>query len=142
MLACLFPHDPNFKGRRVVTFHNQRDYIFFRHHRFDILFIKLISPTLCASKEALKFSMKISIAFILYRKFRSIAATFSICFFQLPLFYLTILGTSSKKRVKKRRCQNWDPVSLCDSNGFRKARSMPNGASSSGSSRQNFPSSF
>jgi ribosome production factor 1 len=25
--------DPQFKGRRVVTFHNQRDYIFFRHHR-------------------------------------------------------------------------------------------------------------
>lgn len=25
--------DPEFKGRRVVTFHNQRDYIFFRHHR-------------------------------------------------------------------------------------------------------------
>ncbi|PAV88896.1 hypothetical protein WR25_07481 [Diploscapter pachys] len=35
MLACLFPHDPNFKGRRVVTFHNQRDYIFFRHHRYE-----------------------------------------------------------------------------------------------------------
>ncbi|MFH4984895.1 hypothetical protein AB6A40_011604 [Gnathostoma spinigerum] len=34
MFACLFPHDPNFVGRRVVTFHNQRDYIFFRHHRY------------------------------------------------------------------------------------------------------------
>ncbi|KAK6018015.1 brix domain protein, partial [Ostertagia ostertagi] len=33
MFACLFPHDPKFTGRRVVTFHNQRDYIFFRHHR-------------------------------------------------------------------------------------------------------------
>jgi ribosome production factor 1 len=33
MLASLFHFDPNFKGRRVVTFHNQRDYIFFRHHR-------------------------------------------------------------------------------------------------------------
>ncbi|PIO59421.1 hypothetical protein TELCIR_19117, partial [Teladorsagia circumcincta] len=32
MFACLFPHDPKFTGRRVVTFHNQRDYIFFRHH--------------------------------------------------------------------------------------------------------------
>ncbi|KRZ60175.1 Brix domain-containing protein F44G4.1 [Trichinella nativa] len=32
MLACLFPQDPHFGGRRVVTFHNQRDYIFFRHH--------------------------------------------------------------------------------------------------------------
>ncbi|CAO4365080.1 unnamed protein product [Caenorhabditis nigoni] len=35
MLACLFPHDPKFTGRRVVTFHNQRDYIFFRHHRYE-----------------------------------------------------------------------------------------------------------
>jgi len=34
MLASMFPHDPNFHGRRVVTFHNQRDYIFFRHHRY------------------------------------------------------------------------------------------------------------
>ncbi|VDM37800.1 unnamed protein product [Toxocara canis] len=33
MFACLFPHQPMFTGRRVVTFHNQRDYIFFRHHR-------------------------------------------------------------------------------------------------------------
>jgi len=34
MLASLFPQDPNFRGRRVVTFHNQRDFIFFRHHRY------------------------------------------------------------------------------------------------------------
>ena len=33
MLASLFHYDPQFKGRRAVTFHNQRDYIFFRHHR-------------------------------------------------------------------------------------------------------------
>ncbi|XP_031101579.1 ribosome production factor 1 [Ipomoea triloba] len=34
MIQSLFPQDPNFKGRRVVTFHNQRDFIFFRHHRY------------------------------------------------------------------------------------------------------------
>ncbi|BFZ17174.1 hypothetical protein BsWGS_20212 [Bradybaena similaris] len=34
MLTCLFPTKPNYHGRRVVTFHNQRDYIFFRHHRY------------------------------------------------------------------------------------------------------------
>uniref|UniRef100_A0A0D6QYB8 Brix domain-containing protein n=1 Tax=Araucaria cunninghamii TaxID=56994 RepID=A0A0D6QYB8_ARACU len=34
MIASLFPQDPNFRGRRVVTFHNQRDFIFFRHHRY------------------------------------------------------------------------------------------------------------
>ncbi|XP_005993908.1 ribosome production factor 1 [Latimeria chalumnae] len=34
MLASLFPHDPQFMGRQVATFHNQRDYIFFRFHRY------------------------------------------------------------------------------------------------------------
>ena len=34
MLASLFHFDPEFKGRRVMTLHNQRDYIFFRHHRY------------------------------------------------------------------------------------------------------------
>lgn len=32
--ASLFPQNPEFKGRRVITFHNQRDFIFFRHHRY------------------------------------------------------------------------------------------------------------
>ncbi|CAH1399185.1 unnamed protein product [Nezara viridula] len=35
MLASLFHYDPEFRGRRVVTFHNQRDYIFFRHHMYE-----------------------------------------------------------------------------------------------------------
>ncbi|XP_044734125.1 probable ribosome production factor 1 [Chrysoperla carnea] len=35
MLGALFHYRPEFKGRRVVTFHNQRDYIFFRHHRYQ-----------------------------------------------------------------------------------------------------------
>jgi ribosome production factor 1 len=35
LLASLFPHDPQFTGRNVVTFHNQRDFIFFRHHRYQ-----------------------------------------------------------------------------------------------------------
>lgn len=34
MFASLFHQDPTFRGRRVVTFHNQRDFIFFRHHRY------------------------------------------------------------------------------------------------------------
>ena len=34
MLGALFHYQPEFKGRRAVTFHNQRDYIFFRHHRY------------------------------------------------------------------------------------------------------------
>ncbi len=34
MFVALFPQEPQFNGRRVVTFHNQRDYIFIRHHRY------------------------------------------------------------------------------------------------------------
>jgi ribosome production factor 1 len=34
LIMSLFPQDPNFRGRRVATFHNQRDFIFFRHHRY------------------------------------------------------------------------------------------------------------
>lgn len=34
MILSLFPQDAELKGRRVVTFHNQRDFIFFRHHRY------------------------------------------------------------------------------------------------------------
>ena len=33
--GSLFPHDqPEFEGRQVVTFHNQRDFLFVRHHRY------------------------------------------------------------------------------------------------------------
>ena len=35
MLAALFPQRPEFEGRQVVTLHNQRDFIFFRRHRYD-----------------------------------------------------------------------------------------------------------
>lgn len=33
-LGALFPHEPELEGRQVVTFHNQRDFIFVRHHRY------------------------------------------------------------------------------------------------------------
>jgi len=32
--TSLLPQVPQFEGRRVVTFHNQRDFVFFRHHRY------------------------------------------------------------------------------------------------------------
>ena len=35
VFASVFPQMAEFHGRRVVTFHNQRDFIFFRHHRCD-----------------------------------------------------------------------------------------------------------
>jgi ribosome production factor 1 len=34
MIAALFPQVPDFSGRRVITFHNQRDFIFVRQHRY------------------------------------------------------------------------------------------------------------
>lgn len=34
LLGSLFPHNAQFRGRQVVTFHNQRDYIFARYHRY------------------------------------------------------------------------------------------------------------
>merc|ERR1712127_750918 len=33
-LGSIFPHNAQFQGRQVATFHNQRDYIFVRHHRY------------------------------------------------------------------------------------------------------------
>lgn len=35
MLASIFHFDPQFRGRSVVTFHNQRDFVFFRFHRYE-----------------------------------------------------------------------------------------------------------
>jgi len=32
--GSLFPHAPEFNGRQVATFHNQRDYVFVRSHRY------------------------------------------------------------------------------------------------------------
>jgi ribosome production factor 1 len=34
LFASLFPHNPEFRSRRVITLHNQRDFIFFRQHRY------------------------------------------------------------------------------------------------------------
>jgi len=34
VLGSMFPHAPQLEGRQVVTFHNQRDFIFVRHHRY------------------------------------------------------------------------------------------------------------
>lgn len=34
-LAALFPQKPDFQGRRSITFHNQRDFVFFRHYRYN-----------------------------------------------------------------------------------------------------------
>ncbi|KAL3931608.1 MAG: hypothetical protein SGARI_004165, partial [Bacillariaceae sp.] len=44
LLGSLFPHDAEFQGRQVVTFHNQRDYLFVRHHRYIFEEKKSIQP--------------------------------------------------------------------------------------------------
>jgi ribosome production factor 1 len=44
MFASWFPQVPQFTGRRVVTFHNQRDFVFLRHHRYTYI---LSSITVC-----------------------------------------------------------------------------------------------
>ena len=36
-LGTIFPRRPEFLGRTVVTFHNQRDFIFVRHHRYEFV---------------------------------------------------------------------------------------------------------
>lgn len=41
LFAALFPQDPQFLGRQVATFHNQRDFIFFRFHRWGLCVITL-----------------------------------------------------------------------------------------------------
>lgn len=33
LFGSLFPPQPQFRGRQVVTLHNQRDFLFFRRHR-------------------------------------------------------------------------------------------------------------
>jgi ribosome production factor 1 len=33
LFGSLFPPMPQFRGRQVVTLHNQRDFLFFRRHR-------------------------------------------------------------------------------------------------------------
>ncbi|OWZ61448.1 ribosome production factor 1 [Cryptococcus neoformans Bt63] len=34
LFGSLFPRQPQFRGRQVVTLHNQRDFLFFRRHRY------------------------------------------------------------------------------------------------------------
>jgi ribosome production factor 1 len=34
LIASLFPREAQVEGRRLCTFHNQRDFIFFRQHRY------------------------------------------------------------------------------------------------------------
>eukprot|EP01102_Stenamoeba_stenopodia_P003676 TRINITY_DN13833_c0_g1_i1.p1 TRINITY_DN13833_c0_g1~~TRINITY_DN13833_c0_g1_i1.p1 ORF type:complete len:356 (-),score=86.61 TRINITY_DN13833_c0_g1_i1:95-1123(-) len=36
MFASMYPQQPEFFGRQAVTFHNQRDFIFFRRHRYIV----------------------------------------------------------------------------------------------------------
>ncbi|GKY93369.1 hypothetical protein MPSEU_000304500 [Mayamaea pseudoterrestris] len=50
LLASIFPHNPELQGRQVITFHNQRDYLFVRHHRY--VFNELKKEAVAAAKQA------------------------------------------------------------------------------------------
>lgn len=47
LIQSLFPQDPHFRGRRVVTFHNQRDFVFFRHHRYVPSYVYTVKCVTC-----------------------------------------------------------------------------------------------
>ena len=44
MFQTTFPPMPEFQGRQVVTLHNQRDFLFFRRHRYAQGFRFVFSP--------------------------------------------------------------------------------------------------
>jgi ribosome production factor 1 len=53
LLASVFPHDqPQFQGRQVVTFHNQRDFIFVRQHRYIFRSVDAEKQELAQQKAA------------------------------------------------------------------------------------------
>jgi len=59
MFATLLPKTPNFRMRRVVCFHNQRDFIFFRHHRYifeakDKVRLQELGPRFCLKLKSLQ----------------------------------------------------------------------------------------
>jgi len=54
MFGALFHQEPNFKGKRVITFHNQRDFVFFRHHRYTFESRKKARLQECGPRFTLK----------------------------------------------------------------------------------------
>ena len=55
LFGSLFPPQPQFRGRQVVTLHNQRDFLFFRRHRY-----MFASPTSAKLQEiGPRFTLKL-----------------------------------------------------------------------------------
>ncbi|WVW80757.1 hypothetical protein I302_102743 [Kwoniella bestiolae CBS 10118] len=55
LFGSLFPPQPQFRGRQVVTLHNQRDFLFFRRHRY-----MFTSPTSARLQEiGPRFTLKL-----------------------------------------------------------------------------------
>ncbi|KAJ9121645.1 hypothetical protein QFC22_002265 [Naganishia vaughanmartiniae] len=55
LFGSMFPPMPMFRGRQVVTLHNQRDFLFFRRHRY-----MFVSPTKAKLQEiGPKFTLKL-----------------------------------------------------------------------------------
>jgi len=59
MFAALYPKTPNFRMRRAVCFHNQRDFIFVRHHRYifeskEKVRLQELGPRFCLKLKSLQ----------------------------------------------------------------------------------------
>lgn len=62
LFAALFPQDPQFVGRQVATFHNQRDFIFFRFHRYEcLLFTHICDLIFHASAQFMHCSLSLDL---------------------------------------------------------------------------------
>jgi len=59
MFASLFIQTPQFKGRQIATFHNQRDFIFFRYHRWIIEEGKADKPIVRLQEMGPRFCLKL-----------------------------------------------------------------------------------
>ncbi|KAG8908614.1 hypothetical protein FRB99_004902 [Tulasnella sp. 403] len=65
MFQTLFPPMPEFEGRQVVTLHNQRDFLFFRRHRYmfkstDSTALQEIGPRFTLKLRSLKTGLPVT----------------------------------------------------------------------------------
>lgn len=117
MFAALFPQNPQFLGRQVATFHNQRDFIFFRFHRWVSTNL-ILTPHTGVMVEP--FQSRSAYSILLINSFLWWGGSFP--------------GTFSKMR-KKLESRSWDLVSHSSCAHFRKAPLTQNMESTSGSWR-------
>ncbi|KDR80620.1 hypothetical protein GALMADRAFT_207637 [Galerina marginata CBS 339.88] len=59
MFQTTFPPLPEFQGRQVVTLHNQRDFLFFRRHRFSIRYAFRSTEKVALQEIGPRFTLKL-----------------------------------------------------------------------------------